>query len=48
MCFSSQVESIVQQRDMYKSIVESVGASDIQQTPTGPKITSMPGKHYFL
>jgi hypothetical protein len=37
------VESIVQQRDMYRSIAESV-AGDVQKTPTGPKVTSTPGR----
>jgi hypothetical protein len=41
--FFFQVESIVQQRDMYKSIAESGGDDVIIKTPTGPKVTSTPG-----
>ncbi len=37
-----QVETLIQQRDMYKAIADSNG--DVSMTPSGPKVTSTPGE----
>ena len=48
-CDLFQIDTIVQQRDMYKSIAKNVGGvADLPKTPTGPRVTSTPGWLSYL